>query len=45
MGYGLPGFSVHARILHWVAIPLRDLPHPGIKQVSLVSPELAGGLL
>ena len=43
------GSSVHgilqARILEWVAIPTPgDLPDPGIKPVSLVSPVLAGGL-
>ena len=42
-----PGYSVHgilqARILKWVAIPPpRDLPHPGIKPASLMSPALAG---
>ena len=42
-----PGSSDHgillARILEWVAISsLRDLPNPGIKAVSLMSPVLAG---
>ena len=45
----LPG-SVHgilqARILEWVAVPspspLVDLPHPGIKPVSPMSPALVG---
>ena len=42
-----PGSPVHgisqARILEWVAIPSpRDLPDPGIKPKSLVSPALAG---
>ena len=42
-----PGSSDHgillARILEWVAISsLRDLPNPGIKAVSLISPALAG---
>ena len=42
-----PGFSVHrilqVRILEWVAMPSsRDLPNPGIKPVSLMSPPLAG---
>ena len=41
------GFSVHeifqARILEWVAISSPgDLPHPGIKPTSPVSPALAG---
>ena len=44
-----PGFSVcgsvQARILEWVAIPLGDLPIPGIEPMSLMSPELAGGFL
>ena len=45
----LPGFSdpgiFWARILERVAIPTPgDLPDPGIKPVSLVSPALAGGL-
>ena len=43
------GSSVHgifqARILEWVAISYsRDLPEPGIKSTSLISPELAGRL-
>ena len=46
--WSLPGSSVYwifqARILEWVAIsPRRDLPNPGIKFASLVSPTLAGG--
>ena len=45
----LPGSSVHGifqvRIQEWVAFsPPEDLPNPGIKPESLVSPELAGGL-
>ena len=40
-----PSSSVHgilqARILEWP--PPGDLPHPGIKPVSLKSPALAGG--
>jgi len=45
----LPGSSVHgilqARILEWVACPPPgDLPDPGIKPASLMSPALAGGL-
>ena len=41
------GSSVHgilqARILAWVAMPSsRDLPHPGIKPTSFMSPTLAG---
>ena len=44
------GSSVHgilqARILEWVAMPSsRDLPDPGIKFESFVSPALAGGSL
>ena len=44
-----PGSSVHgilqARILEWVAISFSsgDLPDPGSKPASLVSPALAGG--
>ena len=43
-----PGSSVHgilqARILAWVAMPSpRDLPHPGIRPTSFMSPTLAGG--
>ena len=43
----LSGFSIHgilqARILEWVAmLPPGDLPNPGIKSVSLLSPALAG---
>ena len=46
--YSPPGSSFHgilwARILEWVSIPFfRDLPHPGIKRMSLVSPALPGG--
>ena len=49
MAYSLPGSSVHGilqvRILEWAAIPPQgDLPDPGIKPVSLMSPALAGGL-
>ena len=34
---------LQARILEWVAIPSsRDLPNPGFKPVSLMSPALAG---
>ena len=36
--YSLPGSSVHgilqARVLEWIAIPLGDLPNPGIKPRS-----------
>ena len=44
----LPGSSVHeilqARTLEWVACPPpQDLPHPGIKSTSLLSPELEAG--
>ena len=47
MDYSLPGSSVfgisQARILEWVAFSLPgDLPHPGIKPTSPVSPVLAG---
>ena len=43
-----PGSSVHgilqARILEWVAMPPPgDLPDPGIKPGSVVSPASAGG--
>ena len=43
----LPGFPVHgilqARILEWVASPFyRDLPDPGIKPLSLISPACIG---
>ena len=45
MDYSLPGSSVHeilqARILELVAIS-GDLPAPGIKPKSLMSPALAG---
>ena len=41
VGCSLPGSSVHgilqAKILEW------DLPNPGIKPLSLMSPALAGG--
>ena len=34
---------LQARILEWVAVPSPgDLPDPGIKPVSLMSPALAG---
>ena len=44
----LPGSSVHgilqARLLEWVTMPSSgDLPNPGIKPASLMSPALAGG--
>ena len=47
VGYSFPCSSVHGilqvRILGWVAmIPPGDLPNPGIKPVSLMSPALAG---
>jgi len=43
-----PGSSVHgilqARILEWVVMSSSgDLPDPGIKLMSLMSPALAGG--
>ena len=49
MDDSLPGSSGHgilqARILEWTAMPSsRDLPNPGIKPVSLMSPALAGKL-
>ena len=48
MDYSPRGSSVQgifqARILEWVAIYFsRDLTHPGIEPMSLVSPALAGG--
>jgi len=48
MDYSLPDSSVHevfqARILEWVAIFFStDLPDPGIKPLSRVSPVLVGG--
>ena len=50
MDCNLLGSSVHGifqtRILEWVAIPpLGDIPDPGNKPASLVSPALAGGFL
>ena len=47
MHCSLPGSSVHGilqvRILEWVVVaPPGDLPDPGIKLVSLISPALAG---
>ena len=47
MDHSPPGFSVHgisqARILEWLAFPIpKDLPDPGIKPMSPVSPALAG---
>ena len=47
MDYSPPDFSVNgilqARILPWVAFPSpQDLPDPGIKPTSLMSPALAG---
>ena len=47
MDSSLPGSSIHgilqARILEWVACPPPgDLPNPGIKPMSLISPALAG---
>ena len=49
MNWSPPGSSIHgilqARILEWVACPPPgDLPDPGIKPASLMSPALAGGL-
>ena len=42
MDCSLSGSSGHgilqARILEWVAMPSRDLPHPGIEPASLMSP-------
>ena len=51
MDCSLPGSSVYgilqARILEWVAMKLSpppgDLPDPGVKLMSLMSPALAGG--
>ena len=48
MDYSLLGSSVHgilqARILEWVAISSPgDLPDPGIKPMSCLSPALARG--
>ena len=50
LDYSLPGSSVHgvlqARILEARVLPYPppgDLPNPGIKPASLVSPTLAGG--
>ena len=48
MDHSPPGSSIHgilqARILEWVACPPPgDLPDPGIKPASLMSPALAGG--
>ena len=41
-----PGSSIHgisqARTLEWAALPLGDLPDPGIEPESLMSPALAG---
>ena len=47
MYFNPPGSSVHgilqATILEWVVMPLPgDLPDPGIKPASLISPALAG---
>ena len=48
MDYSPPGSSVHgilqARILEWVAMPFSpgDLPNPGVKRRSFLSPALAG---
>ena len=46
--YSPPGSSVHwipqARILEWVGIPSSgDLPNPGIRPPSIMSPALANG--
>ena len=45
---GPPGSSVHgiSRQEYWSGLPFpppEDLPHPGIKPMSLTSPALAGG--
>ena len=47
MGYSLPDSSVHgifqARIAEWVAmLSSGDIPNPGSKAESLMSPALAG---
>ena len=46
----LPGFSVQGIFQqeYWSQLPFSpqgDLPNPGIKPISLVSPALAGGFL
>ena len=52
MDCSLAGSFIHgiiqARVLEWVALPMEDpppgdLPDPGIKPASLMSPVLAGG--
>ena len=47
MDHSLPGYSVHGILqagkLEWVVTSPGDLPDPGIKPVSLLSPALAGG--
>ena len=45
MDHSSPVYGIlQARILEWVAIPSSgNLPDPGIKLVSLMSPALAGG--
>ena len=50
MDYSLPGPSVHgilqARTLEWITCPSPgDLPDPGIKPASLLSPGSAGRYL
>ena len=40
----LPGSSVQARVMEWVAVPSPgDLPDPGIEPMSLMSPAFASG--
>ena len=46
----MPGFSTHGilQARYWSELPFPppgDFPNPGIKPVSLISPELAGGFL
>ena len=46
MGCCPSGSSVHgifqARVLEWVAFPMRDFPNPGIEPASLLSPPFSG---
>ena len=46
--YSSPGFSVHSRQEYWSGLPSSppgDLPDPGIKPTSPVSPALVGRFL
>ena len=39
----MPDCAIYCDLLEWVAMPSsRDLPHPGIELVFLMSPILAG---